>query len=222
MDFIRAKRIIVDGDILPSKPGAFRCGTWEYGLAWRMVAANIYTAGEARPNILVGHEAVWIGDRTGFMNLILQTMPASSVNILRNSNVLRFRGAYWDGAKSVDRDFVVFHRMLSTTPTSEIVFQIAGVDYLRVGDGGVKLDKIVFDPGTGVSVEAGGVYTVPAGVYYVNLGPNTVAEYFSDIDNAWLVIVPAGGKGIVISDGSNARLRNTGLSVESSTIRRVL
>ncbi|MEM2373189.1 MAG: hypothetical protein QXI11_01975 [Thermoproteota archaeon] len=59
---------------------------------------------------------------------------ADSTNTLRNSFNLVLRGAYWSGSASVNRDAAVFHRMLSTTPTSEIVFQIAGVDMATVRD----------------------------------------------------------------------------------------
>jgi hypothetical protein len=148
--------------------------------------------------------------------------PATSTVTLQNSPPAALRGTYWDGVASRDRDAVVIHRMLSTTPTSEIAFQIAGVDYMRVGDRGVRIDRVVFDPGSSVSVAAGEIYTLGVGVWYVNLGANTVAEVYDDVAGAWVTVIPAGGKGIVISDGSNARLRNTGISAESSNIRRVL
>jgi hypothetical protein len=156
--------------------------------------------------------------------LYLMSKPADSANTLRDSLILVLKGRYWDAVAgtSKDRNAAIFHRMLSTTPTSEITFQIAGVDYMRVGDRGVKIDKVVFDPGSSVSIDAGATYTLPAGTYYVNLGPNTVAEVYDDIAGTWITLISAGGKGIVISDGSNARLRNTGTVAESSTMRRVL
>jgi hypothetical protein len=176
-----------------------------------------------------GKEIGYGVDRSTFSALYLtttariwNTSPASSTRPLVDSGTLVLRGSFWDGVASRDRDASLIHRMLSTTPTSEIAFQIAGVNYMRVGDRGVKLDKVVFDPGTSVSVDAGATYTLPAGAYYVNLGPNTVAEVYDDIAGAWVTVIPAGGKGIVVSDGSNARLRNTGAVAESSNIRRVL
>ncbi|MEM1557977.1 MAG: hypothetical protein QXG12_05245, partial [Thermoproteota archaeon] len=59
---------------------------------------------------------------------------ADSTNTLRNSFNLVLRGAYWNGSASANRDATIFHRMLSTTPTSEIVFQIAGVDMATLRD----------------------------------------------------------------------------------------
>jgi hypothetical protein len=154
--------------------------------------------------------------------IFLAPSDASSTSPLQNSIRHIFRALYWDGTMSVSRDAAIFHRMISTTPTSELAFQIGGVDYLRVGDRGVKLDKVVFDTGSSVSIVAGGTYTLPVGVWYVNLGLNTVAEVYDDVAGTWVTIIPAGGKGIVVSDGSNARLRNTGTVAEASNIRRVL
>ncbi|MEM4497783.1 MAG: hypothetical protein QW692_03035 [Nitrososphaerota archaeon] len=57
-----------------------------------------------------------------------RTANADSTNTLRDSFNLVLRAAYWTGSASANRDAVIFHRMLSTTPTSEIAFQIAGVD----------------------------------------------------------------------------------------------
>jgi len=77
-----------------------------------------------------------------------------------------------------------------------------------------------FDAGLSVSIDAGAAYTVPEGVYYVNLGANTVAEAYDDVADAWVEVIAAGGRGLVVSDGSNVRLRNTGTAAESSHLRR--
>jgi hypothetical protein len=176
-----------------------------------------------------GKDLGYSATRDTFSSLYLTTLariwnrsPASSTSPLVDSGPLILRGSFWDGVASRDRDASIIHRMLSTTPTSELAFQIAGVDYMRVGDRGVKLDKVVFDPGFSVSVDAGATYTLPAGTYYVNLGPNTVAEVYDDVAGTWVTVIPAGGKGIVVSDGSNARLRNTGALAEPSNMRRIL
>jgi hypothetical protein len=190
--------------------------SWGYG----------FTSGRFNsPDKEIGYGAT----RDTFSSLFLTTTariwnrsPASSTSPLVDSGTFVLKGSFWDGVASRDRDASILHRMLSTTPTSEIAFQIAGVDYMRVGDRGVKLDRVVFDPGTSVSVGAGATYTLPAGAYYVNLGANTVAEVYDDVAGAWVTVIPAGGKGVVVSDGSNARLRNTGAVAESSNIRRVL
>lgn len=70
----------------------------------------------------------------------VRTIPlnADGTNTLRDSPSLRLTGKYWDGSASVTRDADIFHRTLSTTPTSEIAFQIAGSDYFRVGDDGIR------------------------------------------------------------------------------------
>jgi hypothetical protein len=156
--------------------------------------------------------------------LYLKSKPASSSQTLVDSLILTLTARYWDpvAGASKDRDAAIFHRMLSTTPTSEIVLQIAGIDYMRVGDRGVKIDKVVFDAGSSISINAKATYTLPAGTYYVNLGPNTIAEVYDDVAGTWITLISAGGNGIVISDGSNARLRNTGTVAESSNVRRVL
>ncbi|MEM2590870.1 MAG: hypothetical protein QXE63_06460, partial [Zestosphaera sp.] len=59
---------------------------------------------------------------------------ADSTNTLRNSFNLVLRGAYWTGSASANRDAAIFHRMLSTAPRSEIVFQIAGIDLAMLRD----------------------------------------------------------------------------------------
>jgi len=189
------------------------------------LASGEIEVGAGRMLLIHNAAGLYIPDTRNYQaNVIVAGLKADSSNTLRDSGILSLRGAYWDSVAgaSKDRDAQIFHRMLSTTPTSELVFQIAGTSYLRVGDRGVKIDKVVFDPGSSVSINAGATYTLPTGTYYVNLGPNTVAEYFSDVDNAWFIVIPAGGKGIVISDGSNVRLRNTGTVAESSNVRRVL
>jgi len=163
-----------------------------------------------------------VADRVALRNIVQAGLLADSTNTLRDSSPVTFRGAYWDGVSSVDRDFVVFHRMLSTAPESELVLRLAGVDYVRVGDRGFRVDRNVFDVGSTVSIGAGATYTLPTGVWYVRLGANTVAEWYSDVEATWVTLVPAGGSGLVVSDGSNARLRNTGAVAESSTVRRVM
>jgi hypothetical protein len=79
-------------------------------------------------------------------NLIADSDAASSTTTLVNSPPATFRGAYWDAAAgaSKDRDAAILHRMLSTTPTSEIAFQIAGVDKLCIGDTYVDAKGLLF------------------------------------------------------------------------------
>jgi len=64
---------------------------------------------------------------------------ADATTTLKDSPELIMRGEYWDGTKSTYRDMYALHRMLSTTPTSELVFRIAGTDYACIGDEEMKL-----------------------------------------------------------------------------------
>ena len=75
--------------------------------------------------------------------------------------------------------------------------------------------------GSSVSVAAGGTYTVPEGVWYVFLGPNTRCEAYDDVASSWKTVISAGGSGLVISDGANVRLNNSGGSNEASNMREV-
>jgi len=147
---------------------------------------------------------------------------ATATEILRDSPFLQLTGTYWTGDASADRRGRIFQRMLSEVPESEWVVQIADVDYMRIGDRGVKLDKIALEAGWSQSIDAGATYLVPIGSYYVSLGAYTVAEYYDDVAGAWVEFIPVGGKDYVISDGTNVRLRNTGTVAEISHLRRVL
>lgn len=66
------------------------------------------------------------------------------------------------------------------------------------------------------SVDAGGTYTVPAGIYLCSLGANTSAEYTPDGGTTWRTLISAGGGGTIISDGSSVRLSNAGTAAEDS------
>jgi hypothetical protein len=70
-----------------------------------------------------------------------------------------------------------------------------------------------------VTVSAGGTYTVPKGMYYIKCGENTKVQIY--IGGAWADLTATGALALVASDGSNARLYNTGTADESSTLRRV-
>ena len=45
---------------------------------------------------------------------------------------------------------------------------------------------------------------------------STKVEYSPDGGTTWRLLIPAGEGGVVISDGSNVRLNNTGASDEDS------
>lgn len=87
-----------------------------------------------------------------FTEMALFPLRATSTVTLRNSPLTKLIGSYWDAVAeaSKDRDAVLFHRMLSTAPTSEFAFQIAGADYLRVGDGGIVAHRDILPDADGV------------------------------------------------------------------------
>jgi len=89
-----------------------------------------------------------------------------------------------------------------------------GSDALRIAQIGLVLGS-----GSSVNIPAGGTYTIPKGIHYVFLGANTRLELYDDVAASWKTAIAAGGNGIVISDGSNARLYNAGTAAESSNIR---
>jgi len=78
---------------------------------------------------------------------------------------------------------------------------------------------VPFGSDTTVTVSAGGTYTIPKGMYYVKCGANTKVQIY--IGGAWADLTATGALALVASDGSNARLYNTGTADESSTLRRV-
>lgn len=84
-----------------------------------------------------------------------------------------------------------------------------------------QLDK-VFGTESAVTVTAGGTSIISKGIYLVSLGANTLVEYSPDGGTTWRLLYPAGTGGLVISDGSNVRLRNTGTADETSYLLPVL
>jgi hypothetical protein len=86
-------------------------------------------------------------------------------------------------------------------------------------DGADPAFYVPFGSDTTVSVSAGGTYTVPAGMYYVKCGANTKVQVY--IGGAWSDYTTVGALALVVSDGQNVRLSNTGSAAENSTLRRV-
>jgi len=78
-----------------------------------------------------------------------------------------------------------------------------------------QIDK-VFGTEQTVSVGATSQQPISKGIYYVRTGANTVVEYSPDGGTTWVTIVPTGGAGLIISDGSNVRFNNAGGSSEDS------
>ena len=121
-------------------------GKIEWGSGTTSVDTNLYRAGSG----ILQTDGVFYADQIisnkgGLPRSVLAEngevrlvpLDANSTDTLRNSPSLVFYGKYWDGTSSVIRYATVLHRLLSTTPTSEIAFQIAGSDYFRIGDEGV-------------------------------------------------------------------------------------
>jgi len=89
------------------------------------------------------------------------------------------------------------------------------------GTGIVRINNMRLDATT-QTVDASSTYTIPAGFYYVILGTTTKLEIFNGATGAWVEIIPAGSKGVIASDGKNARLSNTGTTSDTSTLIRIL
>jgi len=78
-----------------------------------------------------------------------------------------------------------------------------------------QIDK-VFGTETSVNVAAGSTQVISKGIYYVRCGANTSVEYSPDGGTTWYTLIAAGGVGLVISDGSKVRFKNTGASSQTS------
>jgi len=80
----------------------------------------------------------------------------------------------------------------------------------------------VFGSEQTVSVGAGATSTISKGIYYARCGANTSVEYSPDGGTTWVALISTGGVGLVISDGSNVRLNNTGTATEDSYLLPIL
>jgi len=79
----------------------------------------------------------------------------------------------------------------------------------------------VFGSETTVTVTAGGTSTISKGVFLVSLGANTSVEYSPDGGTTWRTLIPTGEGGLIISDGSNVRLNNSGTADEDSYLLEI-
>jgi hypothetical protein len=82
--------------------------------------------------------------------------------------------------------------------------------------------KVVFGTGSSVSVPAGGSVALAEGIHYVFCAANTRVEVYDDVAASWKTVISAGGNGLVFSDGTNARLFNSGAASESSNVRPIV
>jgi hypothetical protein len=116
-------------------------------------------------------------------------------------------------------DSVDILKATSTTIMDASGVQLASHGSRHRSDGADPLFMVPFGSDTSVSVSAGGTYTVPRGMYYVKCGASTKVQVY--ITGAWTDYSAVGALVLVVSDGSNVRLYNTGTASESNTLRRV-
>jgi len=107
----------------------------------------------------------------------------------------------------------------STTITDASGVQLSSHGSRHRGDGADPVFMIPFGSDVSQSVGAGAIYTVPKGMYYIKCGANTKVQIL--IGGAWTDYSTTGALVLVVSDGTNARLYNTGTSAETSTLKRV-
>jgi len=68
------------------------------------------------------------------------------------------------------------------------------------------------------SVGANSAVVIPPGVFFVFCGPNTKIQV--NDGTSWQDLTATGGRALVVSDGVNVRLFNTGTAAENSTLRQ--
>ena len=119
---------------------------------------------------------------------------------------------------SIDYDW-----RLAIGSNNDFYFARAGVIPLTLkGDTyAVRINRCVYSP-SAPSISAGGTYIVPTGFYNVILGANTVCEIYNSYTGSWVTFMAAGDRGVVLSDGTNVRLRNTGTASETSYLFRAV
>jgi len=107
--------------------GAAGTAMYTDGTIWRWDAVVAFNYEAVRD---LGRERSSAVDTSWFVNTmyLASKVVANATTTLVNSPSKIFRGSYWDGVAAVDYDATILHRLLSTTPTSELAFQIAGTD----------------------------------------------------------------------------------------------
>ena len=116
-------------------------------------------------------------------------------------------------------DSVDILKATSTTITDASGVQLSSHGSRHRGDGADPLFMVPFGSDTSQSVSAGGTYTIPSGMYYVKCGASTKVQIY--INNAWTDYSTTGALVLVVSDGTNARLYNTGSASDTSILKRV-
>ena len=116
-------------------------------------------------------------------------------------------------------DNVDILKATSTTITDASGVQLSSHGSRHRSDGADPVFMIPFGSDVSQSVGAGTTYTIPKGMYYIKCGANTKVQIY--IGGAWTDYSTVGAFTLVVSDGTNARLYNTGTSAETSTLKRV-
>jgi len=106
-----------------------------------------------------------------------------------------------------------------TTITDASGVQLASHGVRHRADGTDPLFMVPFEGDILQSVGAGETYTIPKGMYYIKCGANTKVQIY--IGRTWIDYGTVGTLTIVVSDGTNARLYNTGTSTETNILKRV-
>jgi len=107
----------------------------------------------------------------------------------------------------------------STTITDAKGVQLGSHGSRHRSDGADPLFMVPFGSDASQSVSADATYTIPKGMFYIKCGANTKVQIY--IGGAWTDYSTTGALVLVVSDGTNARLYNTGTSAETSILKRV-
>ena len=107
----------------------------------------------------------------------------------------------------------------STTITDARGVQLGSHGSRHRSDGADPLFMVPFGSDASQSVSADATYTIPKGMFYIKCGANTKVQIY--IGGAWTDYSTTGALVLVVSDGTNARLYNTGTSAETSILKRV-
>jgi hypothetical protein len=116
-------------------------------------------------------------------------------------------------------DGVDILKATSTTITDASGVQLSSHGSRHRSDGADPMFMVPFGSDVSQSVSASGTYTIPKGMYYVKCGANTKVQIY--IGGAWTDYSTTGAFVLVVSDGSNVRLYNTGSASDTSVLKRV-
>ena len=104
------------------------------------------------------------------------------------------------------------------SPEINLVYKLKGSVQI-IGSLSLGQTSFSFKSSVSQSVTAGGVYVIPTGVWYVLCAANTKIQI--NVAGTWTDFTGVAGKSLVISDGANVRINNTGAAAESSTLIQI-